>query len=148
MSTPTARDQYVDMGEALDIIQVLGPGGAVLTGQTLNGLFYGTRMATDNVTAHAGGGQALGVPVTTPLFRVTTVGTAADSITLPPAIRGNEITIINDAAANAMNVFPAVGETINGAAANTALSILAQNGTGTAGTILFYCFSNGAWRTK
>jgi hypothetical protein len=46
-----------------------------------------------------------------------------------------------------MNVFPAVGETINGAAANAALSVAAVNGGG-AGPTIFICFSNGAWRTK
>lgn len=143
MATLTARDQYVDMGESLDVIQVLGPGGAILTGQGLNGLFYGTRMAQDNITARAGGTQALGVPITTPFVRITTSATAGDSVTMPPAVRGNEITIANDAAANAVNVFPAVGESINALAANAAFSL-----TVAAGPTIFYCFSNALWRTK
>src|SRR5712664_4208469 len=112
---PIARQQFLDQGESLDVSQVLAVGGSVTAGQTFNNQLYGQGMAQDNVTAHAGGGQALGVPVTTPLIRVTVVGTAADSITLPKAIRGMEVLVLNDAAANAMNVFPAVGETIDGA---------------------------------
>lgn len=144
---PVARAQYLDQGENIDVSQVLGRGGVVNAGQTSNNQLYGQAMATDNVTAHAGGGQANGVPVTTPLFRVTTVGSAADSITLPNAIRGMEILVLNDAAANSMNVFPATGETINAGAANAALAVAAQNGAGTGPTI-FVCYTNGAWRTK
>jgi hypothetical protein len=144
---PLARAQFIDQGENLDVSQVLAVGGSVKAGQTANNQLYGQAMAVDTVTAHAGGGQANGVPVTTPLIRVTVVASAADSITLPPAIRGMEILVLNDAAANAMNVFPAVGETINAGAANAALSVAAQNGAGTGPTI-FVCFTNGAWRTK
>jgi hypothetical protein len=144
---PIARAQYMDRGENIDVSQVLGPGEVVNAGQTANNQLYGQAMAQDGVTAHAGGGQANGVPVTTPMIRVTTVGTAGDSITLPPSIRGMQIDVLNDAALNAMNVFPATGETINGAAVNTALSVAAQNGAGSGPTI-FYCFTNGAWRTK
>lgn len=152
---PTARAQYIDRGENLDVSQVLGPGLVVNAGQTWNNQLYGQAMATDNVTAHAGGGQASAVPITTPLFRVTTVGTAADSVVLPPAVRGMEVVVVNDAAVNAMNVFPASqaqggaagGDVINALAANTALSVAAVAGGG-AGPTVFFCFTNGFWRTK
>lgn len=152
---PAARAQYIDRGENLDVSQVLAPGGTVSAGQTANNQLYGQNMAQDNVTAHAGGGQANGVPITGPMIRVTVVATAADSITLPPAVRGMQVEVLNDAALNAMNVFPASqaqggvtgGDSINALAANTALSVAAQNGSGTGPTI-FYCFTNGFWRTK
>lgn len=151
---PVGRTQYLDQGEHLDVSQVLAPGGSVNAGQTWNNQLYGQAMAQDNITAKAGGGQALGVPVTAPLVRVTVVGSAGDSITLPPAIRGMEVTVVNDAAVNAMNVFPASaaqggaagGDAINSLAANAAFSQTVSS-TPTAPTI-FICFSNGFWRTK
>jgi hypothetical protein len=153
--TPIARDQYIDQGESIDVLQVLGQGGGVLTGQTLTGIFYGSKMAQDNLTAHAGGGQANGVPITTSLTRVTTVASAGDSLTLPPAIRGMEISVVNDAATNSMNVFPASaaqggvagGDSINALGANAAFAMAAVN-SGGAGPTIFYCFTTGTWRTK
>jgi len=152
---PIAREQYIDQGEHIDAVQILFPGGQVAAGQTYNNQLYGQSMAQDNVTAHAGGGQANAFAITGPLIRVTIVASAADSIVLPPAIRGMEVVVVNDAAANAMNVFPASaaqggvagGDSINALAANTALSVAAVNGGG-AGPTVFFCFTNGFWRTK
>jgi hypothetical protein len=58
---------------------------------------------------------------------VTTVATAADSVQLPPAYGGQEITVANAAASNAMQIFAAVGtsDTINGVAAATGISLAA-----------------------
>jgi hypothetical protein len=137
-----ARSVWMDLGEQLDVSQVVNQGGAILAGQAFNNQLYGTAMAIDGQTAHAGGGQANGVPITAPVARFTTVATAADSATLPSGIRGMEIIVFNDAAVNAMNVFPAVGETINALAANTAFSVI----VGT--PAIFVCTSNGAWHTK
>lgn len=95
----------------------------------------------DGVTAHAGGGQANGVPITANVVNVTTVATAADSLTLPKALAGVDIVVHNSAAVNSMNVFPATGETINGTAANTALAIGAGKST------TFTCLTAGAWIT-
>jgi hypothetical protein len=141
---PIARQQFLDQGESIDVSQVLAVGGQVTAGQTFNNQLYGQGMAVDNVTAHAGGGQALGVPITTPLVRVTIVATAGDSVTLPKAIRGMEIAIANDAAANSMNVFPAVGESINALGANAAFAEVVS----ATGPTIFFCFTNGSWRTK
>jgi hypothetical protein len=44
--------------------------------------------ATDGLVAHAGGGQANGLILTSIFNRVITVGTAADSVVLPPATPG------------------------------------------------------------
>jgi len=122
---------------------------------TGNSAAFPTYAAQDNITAHAGGGQANAVPITSSQARITTVGTAADSVVLPPAIAGMEIAVLNDAAANACNVFPASqaqggvsgGDSIDNGAQNAAKSLTAQNQTGTGPTI-FYCFTTGKWRTK
>lgn len=142
-----ARDQYIDQGEGLDILQVLGQGGVVKTGQTLSGLFYGQSMAQDNITATPAGTQATSVPITTALARITTVASANDGVLLPPAIRGMEISIVNDAALNSAKVFASGTDTINGTAGATGVALAAVAGGG-AGPTIYYCFSNGAWRTK
>lgn len=98
--------------------------------------------ATDGITAFATGGQASAVKLTTKINRVTTVGTAADSVILPPAKPGMVIKVINAAAANAMNVFPFVGDLINALSANTALSVAANK------EIDFVCAIAGKWNTN
>jgi hypothetical protein len=144
MNVPgAARQVFEDRGEQLDASQILLVGGSIAAGQTYNNQLYGQSMAQDNITAHAGGGQANGVLLLGPLMRITTVATAGDSILLPPSIRGMEVIITNDAAVNAANIFPAVGEAINALGANTAFSL-----TVAAGPTLFFCFSNGLWRTR
>jgi hypothetical protein len=93
------------------------------------------------ITARAGGGQALATPLTATINRVTTVATAADSVLLPAARAGAFVTVINAAAANAMNVFPQTGQVINALAANTALSVVANR------TVTFFCAVDGTWNS-
>jgi hypothetical protein len=81
--------------------------------------------AKDGVTAFAGGGQAGGVLINDMTTRITTVGSAADSVRLPVAVPGLILTVINAAAANSMNLFPATGEAINAGAANAAFAVAA-----------------------
>lgn len=102
---------------------------------------FETMSSVDGLTAHAGGGQGSATPLTAMLNRVTTVGTAADSVILPASANGLQIVVINAAAANAMNVFPASGESINALSANTALSIAANK------TATFYCVTAGQWHS-
>jgi hypothetical protein len=147
MATLTARDLYFDFGESIDVFQVLGPGGVVLVGETITGFSYGMKLSQDNITAHAGGGQALGVQLTSPLSRIAIVASAGDSVTLPLSVRGYSLAVVNDAAVNAANVFPAVGDAINALGVNNPFSLAAQAGAGT-GPTLFYCYSAGIWRTR
>jgi hypothetical protein len=73
--------------------------------------------------------------------RVTTVGTAADSVKLPAALAGDQVVVINAAAANAMAVFPGTGDAINALSANASLSVAANK------TVLFYCAVAGTWNS-
>jgi len=100
---------------------------------------YSQVSAVNALTAHVGGGQALGTPLTRQINRVTTVASGGDSVLLPAAIAGRWVTVINAAAANAMDVFPASGEIINALPANTALSVV----VGAPAT--FYCAVAGTW---
>lgn len=124
---------YYQMTKAATWVAILGSGFA--------GNFP-TYSTTDGLTAHAGGGQALGTPVTASVALFQTVVTGGDSALLPAAKVGMEITVVNRTAATSMNVFPAVGETINNLAANTQIAVAGAT------TLIFYCGTTGAWWTK
>lgn len=94
------------------------------------------------LTAHAGGGQGSGLALTHDINRVTTVGTAADSVKLPAAVAGKHVVVINAAAANAMAVFPASGEVINALSADASISVAANK------TITFWCAVAGTWNSQ
>lgn len=106
---------------------------------------------TDTITAFAGGGQASAVVLTSAVNRVTTVASAADSVKLPlcqtgPAsgigggqpvnTLGQMMYVINAAAANSMNVYPATGGAINALSANAAYAVAANK------TVGFVCIGN------
>lgn len=75
------------------------------------------------LTAHAGGGQASALLLTAQFNRIDTVGTAADSVKLPaPTYVGQEVEVMNNAAANSMQVFGSGTDTINGAATGTGVA--------------------------
>ena len=95
----------------------------------------------DNITAFAGGGQASATPITAMNGRVTTVATAADSVKLMPSAKGLIVYVTNAHASNSMNVFPAVGDTINALSVNTAFAVAAGKTCG------FICYSAGQWHT-
>jgi hypothetical protein len=102
-----------------------------------------TQLANDAMTAHAGGGQGSATAIKSMIARFTTVANGTfgtnDSAVLPASAAGLEITVINAAAANTMDVFPASGENINGLANNTAIPVPAGS------VVTFYCTVAGAW---
>ena len=93
----------------------------------------------DNLTAHAGGTQAAGLQLTAQWNRITTVGTAADSVVLPVSAPNMDVIVMNAAAANSANVFPASGDTINALGANNAFALAANK------AVHFYCVTAGQW---
>ena len=114
--------------------------GAWFTNGTGEG-FSGSLMTvsyTEGVTAHAGGGRAAAVPIIGMITRVTTVATAADSVVLPTAVPGLDLTIIN-AGANAMQVFGNGSDTIDGTAGATGVSQAAGK------TVQYLSTASGAW---
>jgi hypothetical protein len=115
--------------------------GASNVDPAVKALLVAAQSARDNVTAFAGGGQSGATQITDMVTRVTTVATAADSVRLPRAVLGLELTVINAAAANAMNVFPASGDAINALSADTALSCAAAK------TIKFIGTGSGRWHS-
>lgn len=107
------------------------------TAPTFTGLTK--KSVTTGITADVGSAQG-GSPLTTDINEVSTVGTTGDSVTLPTAVAGLEVTIINNGA-NACDVFPASGDNL-GAGLNTAASLAA----GTNITYVAYDATN--WEVK
>jgi hypothetical protein len=123
------------------------------TGYTsIGGGAFQTLTTIDGLTASATQTQAAGTPITASTVGFSTVASAGNAATLPPAIRGMEVAVINETATS-MNVFPASagqggvsgGDKINGGAQNAAIAVAG----GASGLIvIFYCMTTGAWWTK
>jgi len=91
------------------------------------------------LTADVGSVQG-GLPLLSSYNVISTCGTAGDSCTLPAVFYvGTKITIKNDAAVNAVDVFPASGDDL-GAGANTAASLAAGASITYIGTV-----ANSTW---
>lgn len=115
--------------------------GAWFTNGTGEG-FSGSLMTvsfTDGVTALAGGGRTGAVPITTMLTRVTTVASSADSLVLPVATPGLDLTVINAAASNSMTVFALGSDTIDGTAGATGVTHAAGK------TVQYMSTAAGSW---
>lgn len=112
----------------------MNSGGAKVAGR-----FMGS--AANGITANAGGGQTNGVLIAADITRVTTVASANDSMLLPASTPGSEVTVINAAASNSMNVFPQSGDAINAIGANGAFAVTAGK------TATFYCAVAGQWHS-
>jgi hypothetical protein len=108
-------------------------------GMGVNGLFW-TDSTQDNITAHAGGGLANAFPITTQLSRITTVATAGDSISLPPALPGVDLMVVNHGA-NTLQCFGgnAGADTINDIAGTTGVSVMPGS------VVIFVCLTKGAF---
>jgi len=103
-------------------------------------VFTGTtkRSATDSITAFATGGQASAVALTTDINEVSVSGTDGDSVKLPAGVAGMEIIVINNDAAQTIDVFPLSGDYINGNL-DTALNVAQQK------QARFTCFKTDYW---
>lgn len=96
------------MGAKAVITKWFPSGFRLINGLTLTNWFNNPQCSyEDNITAHAGGGQANAYQITGATSRLTTVATNADSVKLYPSSQwlGGEYIIINDGAANA-DVYP------------------------------------------
>lgn len=80
------------------------------------------RKTTATITADTGSAQGDG-PLTANINEISVCANAGDAVTLPTAVAGMEIVVINNGA-NASDVFPATGADL-GAGANTAASLAA-----------------------
>lgn len=85
-------------------------------------------------------GEQNAVLLTSTYNRVTTVGTAGDSVKLPAATAGSVVTVFNKGA-NSLNVFPSTGGVINALSPNAAYAVAATKG------VMFVCMVDGTWDT-
>jgi hypothetical protein len=108
----------------------------------LSQLFYGVFTVTDNLVAHAGGGQASATLLPSSVNAVRTVASPSDSVALPAASVGSLCIVLN-ATPNAMQVFAVNGtDTVGGAAGTVGVS---QPGKS---IVLYACVNAGAWGRK
>lgn len=112
---------------------------------TVNGTLTATALSTDSVapaiTAKAGGGQDATLALSKNLNIVTTVATAADSVTLPSAAVGLRITIVN-LGANALAVFPYTSDSINDEVADASVTVQPES------TVEFNCYTTTLWESN
>ena len=97
--------------------------------------------STDNITAHAGGGQTNALQLTSEINRITTVATTGDSVRLPASFAGADIMVINHGLLP-IQVFGAGTDTIDDVATATGVSQMANS------TVLYFCTTAGAWYTE
>lgn len=107
-----------------------------------NGRFW-TEAFTDNLTAHAGGGQANATQLPSMINTVATVATPGDSVQLPPSQPGLVVCVVNNAANN-MQVFAQNGstDTINGTAGSTGIVVIGLS------VVWFQCTKAGIWTSQ
>ena len=97
--------------------------------------------AQNGIAALAGGGQGNATQLTAQTNRITTVATVGDSIKLPQALAGLELTVINKGA-NDMQVFGLGADVINSQTASTGVSQMYNS------TVLYFCCVAGFWETE
>lgn len=140
VSASSARTNLgLGTGDSPTFTGVTATGAILGASVTSSGYFFDS--AANALTAHAGGGQASALQLAKGINRVTVVATAGDSVKLPAAVAGMHVVVINADAADAMDCFPASGESINALSADTALSIAANK------TVAFFCAVAGIWNS-
>ena len=100
-----------------------------------DGVFSPAVSAT--VTADVGSIQG-GSPITRSLVEVATCVNSGDAVTLPTAVAGRFVIVTNHGA-QAADLFPASGDAINEAAADTAKSVAAN------ATVMCYAYDATNW---
>jgi hypothetical protein len=126
-----------------------GTGPQLVDGAWLNGLAAGSNFNFQSgITAHAGGGQSVCQNLTPGVYlqQVDTVATTGDSVCLPFAVAGQNLSIRNNGA-NTANIFAQSAtngvtsalDTINNTTNTSAYTLSAQN--------IVECFvaKNGSW---
>ena len=127
-----ARDE-----DGLQIFDDDGNGLTIVDGGKASFSSFVKRSVTAGITAVSSGTQGQGV-LTTDINQVSTVAAENDSVTMPSAEAGMEITIINDGA-NTMKIWPYTDDNL-GAGVNNAIVLIADS------WITFKTFNATDWR--
>lgn len=128
------------------------PGFALQDGNALQKLTNLVFSAQSGIVAHAGGGQALATPLTAAFNQIDVCATNSDSVMLPPAIPGSQVTVYN-ASANTLAVFGVPANGANAGAGDTIAieGTITQQPTATGVTQAtavitdYVCFKLGQW---
>jgi hypothetical protein len=128
------------------------PGNRLVDGGDLASLaseLFGTSIG---LVALAGGGQTGATPLPAAINRVDTCASNSDSVMLPQAIPGRQITVYNNTA-NTLAVFGIPSNPVTGAGDTIAArNSNTQQATGTGITIattlasIFFCYEAGEWK--
>lgn len=107
--------------------------------KTMNPMFNLSKQSVQKgVTANTGSTQATGEKIIKDMVEIATCANAGDSLTLPIAVIGLQILIINHGA-NSADIFPNVGDAINEAAVDTAKAVAAD------ASMICTCWNDGQW---
>jgi hypothetical protein len=71
--------------------------------------------------------------------RITIVGTANDSVTLMPAIQGEDVFLQNDDSTDTLQIFPASGEKFNNGSVDASVTLAAGS------SVHYFCIVSGEW---
>ena len=113
-----------------------------LTGLTISGALI--KSVTNSITAGSTQTQAGAAALTTDINRVVTVGTNGDGVKLPTAVAGAKVEIINDDAAQTIQIWPATGDAIDGGSANA----VDANSLAAGGDRTYFSVDATNWYTK
>lgn len=127
LGVPSAIDITAATGTVTDLALV----APVITGLT-------TGSITAGITANAGGGGVgSAVALTTDINEISTCATGGDSVSLPTAVPGQVVRIINNGAA-ACDVYPFTSDNCGGGV-DTAVSL------GIGANITYICYTTALW---
>ena len=129
MALENADNVAASTTQTTDAITQLNEGDSHYYGNIGHDL-VGFESATANTT------PAQGTPMLRAAVNDVTVGTEDDSVTLPYAFHGRKITIINGSVANDLQIFPAKGDSINGAAVDAGVFLLNSATSFTSATLV------------
>lgn len=115
---------------------------ATVTGTlAISGELTGLTDVNTTITAYASGGQANATALTGRYNNVTTCATDGDSVKLPAAAQGGQVTVKNSGATS-LAVFPAASDSINALAANLSVNVPVG------GELTFTAISAVVWETN
>lgn len=116
------------------------PGRQLPAGEDLNQIGAQWGSVDSGVTAGAGGTRALAYAIKAAQTQVSVVATANDAVVLPVAYPGCVACILNDDAADSLQVFANGSDTINATAGATGVALAAG------AAAMFVCIVANKWR--
>ena len=129
-------------GVAGSFTTVVASGNSTMTQLTLSGALI--KSVTNTITAGSTQSQAGATALTKDINRVTVSGTDGDGVKLPAAVVGAKIEIINDDAAQTIQIWPATGDAIDGGSANA----VDANALAAGGDRTYFSVDATNWYTK